>query len=544
MKRFAVLLGVIALAIGLLACGGSSQPAVPTLPPLVTLAAPNAGQQPAPASRSAQPDEAALNMAAQVPQQLRGGEAPPPPWPTFTPGPKPQSSNRLVYARTHRLYTARPDGSDIQALRWATKSPQLLAASYKDPGRAWLSPDGRTLLYFAGPEGQLWLANLESLDNTRLADRMIPVGQEDNKELVRTLIEQEMTWTNDSTRVALLGAPESFDLFILDVPSAQLVRVTQDDRRESHLQWSPSGRYLAFLSSDQEAGVQALYVVDAQAPVPTEVDVAPIQSALGLDTDLGLTFSGQFTWISDTQLAFYPRTGRQKKSAGIWVYDVVSNVTQAVLTDGVEDVAWSAEAHAWVYSTADEPGTLWLLKLDNPTPTPLVKGEAYAPVWSPDGQLVLYSYSDPDAAGWDLRVVDLNGNTRTLAQDTSLIQRETSEPGPAGKRYWTPDGRFVLYTAVGRDYGRADQKEGYGGEAGPDLENWWVAPVDGGEARRITDMQKVFYLQEPALSPDGTTWAFIAFSYTDRVQHLYTMPREGGHPVKVDAGVRWFAWLP
>ncbi|MFQ5859757.1 MAG: hypothetical protein ACE5LU_29530, partial [Anaerolineae bacterium] len=98
MTRSTIVISIAVLSAGLLACGGSSQPAVPTLPPLGTSAAPNSQEQPAPvvqqsyggaqntASRPLQADEA-MNMAAKLPQQLRGEEAPAPPWPTFTPGP-------------------------------------------------------------------------------------------------------------------------------------------------------------------------------------------------------------------------------------------------------------------------------------------------------------------------------------------------------------------------------------------------------------------------------------------------------------------------
>ncbi|MFQ5859085.1 MAG: TolB family protein, partial [Anaerolineae bacterium] len=346
------------------------------------------------------------------------------------------------------------------------------------------------------------------------------------------------------TRAALLGAPESVDVFIVDLATDHLTRATQDELRERGLQWSPDGRYLAYVAGDPGTGAQALYILDTRTQQPAQVDMQPIRDALGLNPDASLAFDEQLTWLSDAQLVFYPQAGRRGRLAGIWYYDTASRMVQPILTDQLDATTWSAEARAWVYSRSGEPGALWLVRLDDPKPTLLVEGQAYAPVWSPNGQLVLFSWSDPETTGWDLRVVDLGGNTRTLVRDASMIQRETSELGPAGKRYWSPNGEFVLYTTVGRDYGRAEREGGYGGDAGPDLENWWIVQVNGGEPRQATDMQRIFYLQEPVLSPDGTSWAFIGFSYTDRLQHLYTMPRDGGHPEKVDVGVRWFEWLP
>ncbi|MFQ5594595.1 MAG: hypothetical protein ACE5HA_10640 [Anaerolineae bacterium] len=545
MTRFTVLFGIMLLTVGLLACGGSSPAAAPTAPPVAAVAPSGGQQQSAPASQPVpSSEEEAVNLAAEVPRQLRGSDPAPPAWPTFTPGPKPQSTHRLLYARTYRFYTAGADGSDSQPLELSPKPPQLLTVSYKDAGRGWLSPNGRSLLYFAGQEGQLWLANLDSLENVLLAERMIPPGLEGDADAIRILTDQEMTWTGDGASAALVGASDSVDLYIVDIASAQLSRVTQDDLREIKPRWSPAGKYLAYLVSDMDTGTQAMYVLDADTRQPTEIDLGPVRDALALEPTIDLLFSDQFVWATDTQLIFYPSTGTGEKPNGIWVYDLVSGVARPILTNKITDTVWSAEARAWVYSTTDEPGKLWMIRLDDPKPITLVEADAYAPVWSPDGQSVLYSSGDSESAPWDLNVVDLNGNSYALAESITLIQRETSEPGPAGKRYWIPGGESVLFATVGRDYGRAERSEGYGGDAGPDLENWWAAPAGGGQPRQITDLQKVFYLQEPALSPDGAVWAFMGFSYTDRMQHLYTMLRGGSHPQKVDAGVRWFEWLP
>lgn len=549
MRRFTtILLGMVVLTAGLLACGGDSEPAVPTLPPLDAgiqqQPTVSAGRPQSVAPQPAQSDQA-LDQAAQPPEMLRGEQAPPPPWPTFTPGPKPQSEHRLLFARARKLYTARADGADIQPLELSPKPPQLFGGSFKDPGRGWLGPKSRYLLYFADQEAQLWRADLTTAENVLLAERMIPLDQQDEAEFVRILVQQKMSWASDGTRVALVGVPDTVDLFIADLAAQRLTRVTRDELQEGRPYWSPNAQYLVYVTTDQTTGSRALYVWDAQAQQTTEVDLGPIRKALDLGPGAGFAFGADLMWVSDTELVFYPSTTSGGRSAGIWSYDASSGALRPIATEQMGNFDWSDEAGAWAYARADdESGALWMLELGAGDPKLLVEGQVHAPVWSPDGRSILYSQGDPEAAGWDLRVVDVNGNTRTLAEDAPLIQPDLSDPGPAGKRYWDPAGQSVLYTAVGRDYGRAEQEEGYGGEAGPDLENWWIVPAGGGETRRVTDMQKTFYLQDPELSPDGGAWAFIAFSYVDRMQHLYTMSRAGSHPERVDAGILWFEWLP
>ena len=513
MARFAfVLLGVVVLTIGLLACGGS-EPAVPTLPPGVSS---EGAQQPAipsgQQSESGVPgltqSDSSLDQAAEPPPLLRGQQAPPPPWPTFTPGPKPQSDHRLLFARTRRFYTARADGTDIQKLKLSPESPQLFGGSFKDPGRGWLGPNSRYLVYFAGQEAQLWRADLTTSENVVLADRMIPAGEEKEGQFVRILSQQNMAWSSDGTRVALVGAPDpdNVDLFIADLDTNSLTRVTQDVLREGRPHWAPNDQYLAYVSTDDSAGTSSLYVLDTQPQQSIVVDVQPIREALELSAVTNFVFDNDVTWISDTQFAFYPRTSDQGRLVGIWLYDVAADTVQPVINTQIESFTWSSEARAWAYTKSDEIGTIWILQLGATKPDVLVEGEAYAPVWAPDGKSILYSWSDPESTGWDIHLVDLDGNTRTIAQDVAMIQPDLSDLGPAGKRYWGPGGESVLFSAAGRDYGRAEQQEGYGGEAGPDLENWWLAPVGDGEPRRVTDMQKIFYLHLPL------AWlAFVAF---------------------------------
>ena len=525
-----VLLGTTLLTLG---CGASSSPAVPTLPPSLTSQEPSAN----PAGGGA--------AALQPPGPGQPVPTPaPPPWPTFTPGPKPTSANRLLYVSIGRLWTANADGSQREPLKLNNPSPRLLTP-FKDPGRAWMAPDGRWLVYFAGKTAELWIADLVTRDNRRLAERMLPAGLDSKQQMAteRTLLDQEMAWTADGLRVALLGAPDTYDLFMIDLTTNTLTRITEDDLQEGDFVWSPDGRYLAFTAFDNAFGTTSLNVWDSVSGRVMGFAMDPVAEVADVSPTLPFTFDRGLTFLDERRFIFYPVS--RKGSVGIWLADATDGTLTSVTTEALSDVAWSPEAKAWVYSRRDDPGKLWLLRLGDAEPKLLTDDQAYAPVWSPDGRAVLYSRSDPNTTGWDLRIIDLGtGETQVLAANVRLVQQAPPEPGPNGKRFWAPDGSLVIYSTVGRDYGRAEAFGGRGVEAGPDLENWWMAAPGRAQPWQATDLQKVFYLQPPSLSPDGQVWAFIGFSYVDLTQHLWTIPREGGRPVKIDASVRWFRWLP
>lgn len=533
MIQIRTLCAVLGVALVTLACGGSSQPAVPTLPPLPA----------EPGGQTARRDPAAISAKPPAPE----GPVPTPlplPWPTFTPGPRPQSGHRLLYVSTGRFWTANGDGSDRQPLKLQNPSRRLLTP-FKDPGRGWVSPDGRRLAYLAGKAGELWIADLATGENVRLAERMVLETSDGDLRgtAERALVDQEMAWAPDGRRIALLGAPDTFDLFVADLTTNAVSRITSDELQEGDFVWSPDGRYLAFTAFDSAFGDQTLHAWDSVMGHRVDFSMAPVAEAAGINPTLPFSFDQGLTFLDDSRFIFYPLSRRG--SMGIWLADVSDGSVEPVLTEAVSAAAWSPEAGAWVYARREEPGALWLLHPGDKEPTLLTDDQAYAPVWSPDGRTILYSRSDPDTTGWDLRVIDVEtGEIQVLATNVSLVQQAPPEPGPKGKRFWSPDGKLVIYSTVGRDYGRAEQLGGQGVEAGPDLENWWVAALDGPEPWQASDLQKVFYLQPPSLSPDGTVWAFVGFSYVDLSQHLWTIPRNGGHPTKIDSGVRWFRWLP
>jgi dipeptidyl aminopeptidase/acylaminoacyl peptidase len=94
----------------------------------------------------------------------------------------------------------------------------------------------------------------------------------------------------------------------------------------------------------------------------------------------------------------------------------------------------------------------------------------------------------------------------------------------------SPDGKWVLYGATEVDLAS--------GARNADL---WLAPIAGGEPRRLTNHPKGD--SRGRFSPDGTQVAFV--SSRDGTSQVYRMPVEGGEPTKVTSlstgasGVTW-----
>lgn len=97
------------------------------------------------------------------------------------------------------------------------------------------------------------------------------------------------------------------------------------------------------------------------------------------------------------------------------------------------------------------------------------------PVWSPDGDSILYTRGNGD-----LRLMDADGGD----------DRELTPGWNVGSYAWSPDGKWVAYSRADRNYNT----------------DVWVIPAAGGEARNVT--MHPDYDEDPVWSADGRVLAW------------------------------------
>jgi TolB protein len=98
------------------------------------------------------------------------------------------------------------------------------------------SPDSAQIAYVSDQSGgpQIYVMNRDGTGQHRVTF----VGR----------YNAEPDWSPDGTQIAFTGRDtrNAFDIFVVDVASSNIQRVTQDQGNNQSASWSPDGRYLVF----------------------------------------------------------------------------------------------------------------------------------------------------------------------------------------------------------------------------------------------------------------------------------------------------------
>ncbi len=158
------------------------------------------------------------------------------------------------------------------------------------------------------------------------------------------------------------------------------------------------------------------------------------------------------------------------------------------MTFGKTESTWASFSPdgKWIVYQHFEPGnpfSLWRLPVDGGTPQQMTEGVAIRSTISPDGKLIAFWYNDQKQdSRWVLKVIQFeDGATYKMFEVASTVEVNWDSP-----LHWTPDGKFLTYV---------DHRGG--------IDNIWGQPVDGGEAKPLTNFEDSLILSFDWMK-DGT----------------------------------------
>ena len=273
------------------------------------------------------------------------------------------------------------------------------------------------------------------------------------------------------------------DIWMSSWDGKRSIRLTRTKDRENSPRWSPSGRYLAFLSArDDPREVSQVWLLDRNGGEAERL------------TDLPGGVS-DYAWSPDgTRLALIasdPDPDRPLPGQ-----DTTKKRPRPIVVDRFrfkyDEVGYIGEEreHLYVLTLADRKAELL-------TPGPY---DEQAPSWSPDGRSIAFlsrrrpEYDRTD--NWDVYVVAATpgAEPRQLTTFTGAdMDPEWGNRPPS----WSPDGKLIAYVQGGKP-----ELLYYGGQKVA------VVPVDGGPARVLTGSLDRNVLS-PTFSPDGASVLFL-----------------------------------
>ena len=306
---------------------------------------------------------------------------------------------------------------------------------------------------------------------------------------------------------AQTGAAPSRTLDTAPVPAESLVDLRPAVGGSRTPKWAPDGSRITFVSP--HGGIAALDV--ERGGVTTLVENVQLSG-------VGSLGAPQPTWSPDGRWIAYTSDKGGAPDIWLWSAEDGSDLRLTRLAARANGLAWSPDGR-WIAFSGDRFGNMDIWKVSVPDGevhrlTDDVLYEGY-PSWSPDSERLFYVRMDDRWVDHDVIEIHPDGtNPRVVVEDRGFFDYRAGRA--FGSAQPSPDGRMLLFRS---------QRSGW--------LNFWVAPVQGGEPRRIaaSDHDQ----SDARWSPDGKE-----VSYTENrggVHSLRVVAAEGGEPeVLVDPG--------
>jgi len=315
-------------------------------------------------------------------------------------------------------------------------------------------------------------------------------------------------WSPDGTRIAYLSASEKgmaiFVVSSMGGPAQKLYSpMGMIHWEQGALSWSPDGKSLIFpdgLAAHNPSSIYRLSLDTLQAralsspPSAWEGDLNPVVSPDG------------------SKIAFIRAI--ESGVRDIYVMNADGNKLQQVTSDGriVDSLTWTPDSRSIVFSS-DRGGKLALWKVSarggDPERLPVGTDDASEPAISQTGHRLLYTES---SATWTIQSLKLHPGSEASGKPVAIVSSTEQDSAPS----FAPDGTQFAFQSW-----RSGTQE------------LWISSRDGLNLRQLTSGGRTM-TGSPSFSPDGLEVAFDGRPAGH--SHIFVVSAAGGSPREITSG--------
>jgi Tol biopolymer transport system component len=238
----------------------------------------------------------------------------------------------------------------------------------------------------------------------------------------------------------------SEDIWLYHASTRNLKRITQN-AAVLRFAWSPDATRIAFSTRTVETNFAAIKVVRL-----ADLQVTPL-----ISWNDGVHNAYNVSWSPDSRRIAFDVFFSDGTTTSGSVMVMQADGTQVKQLSGSGDhfaPAWSPDGRQIAFVSArrsENTATLSVMQPDGSNVTPLTDGlmAASTVAWSPDGKRLLFNGNCTVRAGGlaGLFTIAADGSGRT-----AVATPTDAPPYGNGMAQWSPDGRLIVYWAMGRRY--------------------------------------------------------------------------------------------